>query len=616
MTRISNDPADFADEALAGFCDAHAPLVRQVDGGAVRRARPAAPKVAVLLGGGSGHYPAFAGLVGAGFADGAVVGNIFTSPSAQQAVAVARAAHSGAGVVFAYGNYAGDVMNFGVATERLRDDGIETENVIVTDDIASAPPGEREGRRGIAGDFTVFKVLGAAAEEGADLAEVVRLGRKANDFTRTMGTAFAGCTFPGAEKPLFSLPEGMMGLGLGIHGEPGLKDLPLPRAEELGRNLVERVLEERPDGAGDRVAVILNGLGSTKAEELFVLWRTIGPLLRDHGLELVAPEVGELVTSLDMAGVSLTLMWLDDELARLWLAPTETPAFRRGRMDAANASPGTTGSRTATESTPAASANPAPAPAAPAPAAPAPAAPAPAEPAPVAPAPASVASRDYARSCLQALAEAQRTLHRLEPELAALDSIAGDGDHGRGMVRGVDAAVTAAREAADAGAGAGSVLAAGGDAWADKAGGTSGVLWGAGLRAWGQRLGDEDAPDDAAAAAAVASFAERIVALGGAQPGDKTLVDALAPFVAELTAGVDRGTRLPEAWEAASAAAEAAARATAGLRPQKGRARPLAEKSLGTPDPGAVSLAAVFAAMGPAFADARSRFAPTGSVIR
>ncbi|KHL03169.1 dihydroxyacetone kinase family protein [Sinomonas humi] len=579
MTLISNDPADFADEALAGFCDVHAPLVRQVDGGAVRRSAPAQPKVAVLLGGGSGHYPAFAGLIGAGFADGAVVGNIFTSPSAQQAVAVARATHSGAGVVFAYGNYAGDVMNFGVATERLRGEGIETENVIVSDDIASAPVGERERRRGIAGDFTVFKILGAAAEEGADLPEVVRLGRKANDFTRTLGTAFAGCTFPGADHSLFSLPEGMMGLGLGIHGEPGLEDLPLPRGEELGRTLVERVLEERPDGAGDRVAVILNGLGSTKAEELFVLWRTIGPLLRDKGLELVAPEVGELVTSLDMAGVSLTLMWLDDELERLWLAPAETPAFRRGRIDAQRLIP------SATELIPVRA------------------------PAPSAIPPGSEASRNYARSCLEALAAAQHTLHRLEPTLASLDSIAGDGDHGRGMVRGVDAAVTAAREAADAGAGAGSVLTAGGDAWADKAGGTSGVLWGAGLRAWGQRLGDEESPDDGAVAAGVASFADRISALGGAQPGDKTLVDALVPFVAELTAGVDRGVPLPQAWETAAAAAEAAASATAELRPLKGRARPLAEKSLGTPDPGAISLAAVFSAMGPAFA-------PAGSVTR
>ena len=160
MTRIFNDPSEFAEEALAGFCDLHADLVRPVPGGAVRRRRPSRPKVAVLAGGGSGHYPAFAGLIGTGFADGAVIGNIFTSPSAQQAYSVAKAADNGAGVVFTYGNYAGDVMNFGMASERVTAEGIQAETVLVTDDIASAPPSEAEKRRGIAGDFSVFKIMG------------------------------------------------------------------------------------------------------------------------------------------------------------------------------------------------------------------------------------------------------------------------------------------------------------------------------------------------------------------------------------------------------------------------------------------------------------------------
>lgn len=331
MTRIFNDPADFAEEALAGFCDLHSDLVRQVPGGAVRRRRPAKPKVAVLAGGGSGHYPAFAGLIGTGFADGAVVGNIFTSPSAQQAYAVAKAADSGAGVVFTYGNYAGDVLNFGMASERLAAEGIPAENVLVTDDIASAPPSESDKRRGIAGDFTVFKIMGAAAEAGAGLADVVRLGRKANSRTRTIGSAFAGCTFPGADTPLFTLKDRQMGLGLGIHGEPGLFDTALPPAKELGQEFVSRLLAETPPDAGNRLAVILNGLGSTKHEELFVLWLTVAPLLRAAGYTLVMPEVGELVTSLDMSGVSLTVTWLDDELEPLWTAPRRPPHTGAGR---------------------------------------------------------------------------------------------------------------------------------------------------------------------------------------------------------------------------------------------------------------------------------------------
>ncbi|MFJ4209312.1 dihydroxyacetone kinase family protein [Paenarthrobacter sp. NPDC089675] len=569
MTRIFNDPADFADEALAGFCDAHSDLVRQVEGGAVRRNRPSMPKVAVITGGGSGHYPAFAGIIGPGFADGAVVGNIFTSPSTQQAYSVAKAANSGAGVVFTYGNYAGDVLNFGMASERLNAEGIRAENVLVTDDIASAPPSELEKRRGIAGDFVVFKVMGAAAEAGQDLESVVRLGRKANDHTRTIGTAFSGCTFPGADQPLFSLPEGYMGLGLGIHGEPGLFDTELPTAVELGQELVRRVLAEAPAAASGRVAVILNGLGSTKNEELFVLWRTVAPLLREAGFTLVMPEVGELVTSLDMAGVSLTLTWLDGELEQYWTAPALTPAFRRGSVGFEVSPDGQAVDDAAFVDAVHYSS--------------------------------TEASRAYAGQCLRALEETSSLLRASESMLGDMDAIAGDGDHGRGMVRGSAAALEAAATAFAAGAGAGSVLIAGGDAWADKAGGTSGVLWGAGLRAFGERLGNEERPTPDVLAAAVRAFADRITGLGKADLGDKTMVDSLLPFASSLSAGVSSGSAIEEAWASAAATATDAAAATADLRPLKGRARPLAEKSIGTPDPGATSLAMVFAAVGPHF---------------
>ncbi|HEX9086708.1 MAG TPA: dihydroxyacetone kinase family protein [Arthrobacter sp.] len=567
MTRIFNDPSDFAEEALAGFCDLHSDLVRQVPGGAVRRRRSHSPKVAVLAGGGSGHYPAFAGLIGAGLADGAVVGNIFTSPSAQQAYSVAKTAENGAGVVFAYGNYAGDVMNFAMASERLAAEGIAVENVLVTDDIASAPPSESGKRRGIAGDFTVFKVMGAAAEAGAALADVVRLGRKANDLTRSIGSAFHGCTFPGAEAPLFTLADRKMGLGLGIHGEPGLFDTALPPARELGRELVSRVLAETPHGAGRRIAVLLNGLGATKHEELFVLWLTVAPLLRAAGYTLVMPEVGELVTSLDMAGVSLTVTWLDEELEPLWTAPAETPAYRRGAvlLRTGDASDGEVFDDAAGADS----------------------------------FEAGECSRAYAANCVAALDAAREALHDAELRLGDLDAVAGDGDHGRGMVRGIDAAAAAAAGALARGAGAGAVLVAAGDAWADKAGGTSGVLWGAGLRAFGESLGNQRAPGAGELAAAVQSFGSRIVELGKAETGDKTMVDALIPFTEEFRRLADGKGAPGLMWAEASAAATAAAEATAALRPRKGRARPLAEKSVGTPDPGATSLAMIFSVMGP-----------------
>lgn len=558
MTTIFNDPAEFTDEAVDGFVDLHSATLRKVPGGVVRRRRPGTPKVAVLVGGGSGHYPAFCGLVGPGLADGAVIGNIFTSPSTAQAYSVGRAAHSGAGVIYTYGNYAGDVMNFGLAGERLIADGIDARQVIVTDDIASAPAAERGKRRGIAGDFVVFKVLGAAAEAGCSIDEVERLGRLANDRTFSIGVAFSGCTFPGADHPHFSVPEGKMGFGLGIHGEPGQRDIDWMPAPELAALLVDTVLGERPADADGRVGVIVNGLGTTKYEELFVLYGFVAPLLREAGLTILGAEVGELVTSLNMGGVSLTLVWLDDELEPLWLAPAETPAFRRGSVLAEQGEGGPEASEEAVV---------------------------------VEDAVGDAVSRTVGGAISAGLADLRELLREAEQELGRIDAVAGDGDHGRGMVRGVTYAAKAAVAASQAGWGARGVLDHAGDAWAEFAGGTSGVLWGAGLRALGARLGNEGTPDAAAVSRGMASYLDAIVSLGKADLGDKTLVDAASPFVAELERRVAAGEALPAAWSGAAEVAEAAAQATAALSPKKGRARPLAERSVGTPDPGAVSFA-------------------------
>ncbi len=565
MTTVYNDPAEFTEQAVEGLVDLYADRLRRVTGGVVRRGRPAEPKVAVLVGGGSGHYPAFAGVVGPGFADGAVIGNVFTSPSAAQAYAVATAAQSGAGVIFTYGNYAGDVMNFGQAGERLLAEGIDARQVVVTDDIASAPPHERENRRGIAGDFVVFKVMGAAAERGLGIDDVERLGNHANSRTYTIGLAFSGCTFPGADHPLFTVPPGMMGLGLGIHGEPGLEDVPWLPADDLADLMVERVLAERPPGSSARVATILNGLGGTKYEELFLLWGRVATRLRAEELEIVGPEVGELVTSLDMRGVSLTLCWLDEELEPLWTDPADTPAWKRGQVAADTAGldglEGLEGEDGPTT-----------------------------ERAPV-PVVGSAESREVAGVAVEALTAVREALHDAEEELGDLDAVAGDGDHGRGMVRGIDHALGAAREAQGAGWGAAGVLGAAGDAWAEHAGGTSGVLWGAGLRAFGAVLGNEEPVRPDQVVAAVDAFVQAMVELGGAEPDDKTMLDAALPFRDELRSALDGAPNLKEAWSGAAAVAAERAQGTAALRPRRGRARPLAERSVGHPDPGAVSFA-------------------------
>lgn len=569
MTRIFDDPAEFADDQLAGFLDLYADRVRGVPGGVVSH-RTEQSQVGVVIGGGSGHYPAFCGTVGPGLATGAVVGNIFTSPSAAQAYSVGKAANQGRGVIFSFGNYAGDTMNFGIAAERLRAEGIDTRIVVVTDDVASAE--EQDRRRGIAGDFSVFKVMGAAAAEGLSIDEVERLGRAANAATRTLGVAFSGCTMPGEDEPLFTVPEGHLGLGLGIHGEPGIRDVEMLPARELAALLVDDVLTHAPQGGGRRIGTILNGLGTTKYEELFLLWGHVAARLRDAGYEIVDPEVGELVTSLDMGGCSLTLMWLDDELDRLWRADAYTPAYRKAAAPVAALRTPTDGEVADADAALAAPE-------------------------------ATDAARELAGTVRSGLDAMLVTLTENEHELGRIDAVAGDGDHGRGMLKGITAAVGRVREAGPEVGGAW-LLQRAGQAWAERAGGTSGVLWGAALESFGRTLGDSAESYPAAEVTrGVRAFADAIVDLGRAQPGDKTLLDALLPFVDELERRVGSGEELAPAWRSAASTATGQARATADLRPRIGRARPLAEKSVGTPDAGATSMALIVTALGDVLTD-------------
>lgn len=567
MTRLFNEPSAFADEMIEGFVASHGRWVKRVPGGVVRNTKSTPETVALVIGGGSGHYPAFAGLVGQGLAHGAAMGNLFASPSAQQVYNVAKAASNGGGVLLGYGNYAGDVLHFNQAQDRLRKEGIDCRSIAVTDDVSSAPLSERAKRRGIAGDLTVFKVAAAAAEAGYSMDSVVEIAERANDRTRSFGVAFTGCTLPGADHPLFSVPEGRMAVGMGIHGEPGIDETDIPTADKLAELLVAKLLTEVPEGletSGARVVPILNGLGSVKYEELFVVYRRVAQLLAEAGLEAVEPQVGELVTSFDMAGTSLTLFWLDEELESLWSAPADAPAFRRGAVTADALEPSDAGDLTEAEQ---------------------------------AIPDATDESRAGAVRVLAALGAAKAVVDANADELGRIDAIAGDGDHGIGMERGVRAAVEAATDAVARGAGAATTLHFAADAWADKAGGTSGALWGMALRAVGDAVGDSKAPDAGAVAAGVAGAAAAIMDFGKAKPGDKTLVDVLVPFRDALASGVGAGKSLTEAWAAAAVTAEQAAEDTAALLPLMGRARPHAEKSLGTPDAGAVSMALIIRAI-------------------
>ncbi|WP_062012387.1 dihydroxyacetone kinase family protein [Aureimonas sp. AU4] len=559
MTRIFDAPDQFAATALDGFCRLYSDHVQRVNGGALRSAETREQKVALVIGGGSGHYPAFLGFVGPGLADASVAGDVFASPSTQAVARIGRLAHRGMGVVLGFGNYAGDVLNFGAAAERLRGEGIDARILAVTDDVASADASEQEKRRGVAGDVVVFKIAGASAERGDAIDEVMRLAAHANRRTASFGVAFSGCTLPGAREPLFTVPKGRIGVGLGIHGEPGVDEVDAMGASELAALLVDKLLPEAPDGWNRRACAILNGLGSTKYEELFVLWTHVEDRLKAAGVTLVRPEAGELVTSLDMAGCSLTLGFLDDELEPLWLAPCDTPFLRRGA-----AAPSRPAALVGNE----------------------------ADPAPAVP-PASDASRRSAACILDMLRDTAALLVEAEEELGRIDAFAGDGDHGQGMRRGSAAALEAAEATARRGAGARTLLATAADAWADRAGGTSGAIWGLLLRGWSDRLSDDEAVSDAMVAAGVREAVDRVMRLGRARPGDKTLVDALVPFAETLAGAIEGGRSLAEAWEQAADAATRAAEATAPMTPRLGRARPLASRSVGHPDAGAVSLAMI-----------------------
>ena len=327
--KLINDPFAAVDEALEGFVAAHADIVALAEPRVVVRRSPAAGKVGLVVGGGSGHEPAFAGYVGAGLADAAACGGIFASPPPNVVLAAIHAANKGRGVVIAYGNYAGDVMNFGLAAQMATAEGIEVREIRVADDVASAPKAEAGKRRGIAGDVIVFKCAGAAAERGLPLADVERIALKACSVTRSMGVALSACEVPGAGRPTFELPDGEMEIGMGVHGEPGIERGPLRPADDVARSLVDAILDDAGDIGGRDVALLVNGLGATAHLEQYILYRGARRQLEARGLRVVRSYVGEFITSLEMAGASVTVTLVDDELLSLLDAEARSPRFRQ-----------------------------------------------------------------------------------------------------------------------------------------------------------------------------------------------------------------------------------------------------------------------------------------------
>ncbi|PTX53396.1 dihydroxyacetone kinase [Gemmobacter caeni] len=579
--KLINAPEDIIPQLIAGMVAAH-PDMLTVEGPTGRAVvavdGPRDGKVGVVVGGGSGHEPAFAGYVGRGLADAAAVGNIFASPSPEQILDAARAADGGAGVLLLYGNYTGDVMNFTMAAEELAAAGTPVRQVQVADDVASAPVERRGERRGIAGDFFVFKVAGAAADLGEPLARVEALARKANDATLSMGVALGACSLPQTGKPNFEIGDDEMEIGMGLHGEPGIRRDKLAPADQVTDTLMEAILSEMAPARGDRVAVLVNGLGSTSLVELYILFARLRQVLDARGITIYRSWVGEYATSLEMAGASITLMRLDDELAALLDHPCRTPALTVGAIEGTAASTARSVRKTVTGAEPAARS-----------------------------APTVALIRDGAITPPLFRAMMQRAGDEIiaaRDWLSELDGVIGDGDHGVTMEIGWKAVQGALENAPGDETIEGSCKRMA-KAFLDAVGASSGPLYATAFLRAGAAVSDRQNLDAGALAAWLAAALQGVRDRGRAEPGDKTMIDAWVPAVARAQEAMATGAELA-VIEAARDGAEAGMKATAGLESRRGRSAKLGARSKGHIDPGAASTFVILRAMAAAMAEAQA----------
>jgi len=330
MKKIINCPENFVNEVIEGILIAHPDKLRAVSEdkrSLVRLNSPIPGKVAIATGGGSGHLPIFLGYVGTGLADGVAVGNVFSSPTPAQMLAVTNAINGGAGILYLYGNYQGDTLNFDMAAEMARLEGIQVETVLVSDDIASAPRNKWKTRRGVAGLFFAYKIAGACAEEGANLQTVKRVAEKVVENTCSMGVALSPCIVPEAGRPGFHLGDDEMEIGMGIHGERGVRRGQLQTADEITTTLIESIIDDLPFTKGDSVAILVNGLGATPKEELYIMYRKASEILSKAEINISRKFVGEYATSMEMAGASISLLRLDKELIKLLDAEADSPFY-------------------------------------------------------------------------------------------------------------------------------------------------------------------------------------------------------------------------------------------------------------------------------------------------
>ncbi|MFT4158851.1 dihydroxyacetone kinase subunit DhaL [Shinella sp.] len=570
--KLINAPENIISEMIEGMVGAHPDMLR-VEGETGRAVvavdGPRDGKVGIVVGGGSGHEPAFAGYVGRGLADAAAVGNVFASPSPAHIAEAARAADGGVGVLMLYGNYTGDVLNFTMAAEELEQAGIAVRHVAVADDVASAPVERKSERRGIAGDFFVFKVAGAAADLGEPLARVEALALAANEATRSIGVALSPCSLPQTGKPNFTIGDEDMEIGMGLHGEPGIRRQKLAPADAVTDELMDAILAELDLTAGSRVAVLVNGLGATSQIELYVIFRRVRQRLDALGIDIHASWVGEYATSLEMAGASVTLMKLDDTLQALLDHPCRTPALVVGAFEKTDIAARSRKAVKAAESTAAAPEKPR----------------------------ELLTEGDVTPAIFRAM------MHAVGEEIIAeknwlseLDGVIGDGDHGVTMEIGWRAVQHALEDTQEDETIEG-ICKRMAKAFLDAVGASSGPLYATAFLRAGTAVSHRLNLDGAGMAEWLGAACQGIRDRGRAEPGDKTMIDAWVPAVEAAQESARGGGSAIDVLLAARDGGEAGMKATAALESRRGRSAKLGARSVGHIDPGAASTYVTLRAM-------------------
>ncbi len=568
MRKIINSPDHVVSEMMEGYISAYGRYYEKhpnVNGVILKQRRK--DKVALVIGGGSGHEPMFSGFVGKGLADAAACGNIFASPDPNTVYETAKAVDQGKGVIFVYGCYAGDNLNFDMGEEFLNDDGIPTTHVRVWDDVASAPKERIEDRRGIAGDVFVVKIAGAACDAGLSLEEVTRVTEKARDNTKTIGVATAPAQLPGIDKPIFELPEGEIEYGMGLHGERGVLRTAWQDADVLVEKMYGQIMEDADLSAGDEVCVLVNGLGSTTITELAISYRKVKKLLDRDGIKVHDTDLNSYCTSQEMGGFSITLFKLDEELKKYYDMPCYCPFYAKGELTGAGIEEQEE-SAASIEEEPEFDENDI-------------------EAAKI------VRSREGVLTELNA-ADARNMLIYIadkiiakKPYLTEIDSAIGDGDHGIGMAGGMQKAKRELLKMEDE-KNVYAVFEAAGKAMLLSMGGASGVIFGSLYLAGAKGMEPKSVLRAADLAAMERKSLAAIQERGKAEVGDKTMVDALVPAVEAMEA--EHGKGLLELLKAAEAAAAQGVEDTKKYQAKFGRAKSLMERAVGYQDAGATSV--------------------------